>query len=230
MIILGTIINVLAVGIGSLIGLFFHSRVPERYSAITFQAIGLFTLVLGFYMAFRADEWLVVILSLILGGLLGETLRLEVFFDTLAGRLGKRFKTGGKSFNEGLLTAFLLFCMGSMTILGAMEEGMKGQRELYYVKSLMDGISSVALASALGVGVLFSVVPLFLYQTGLTLLAYHFGAFLPESMIMDMTATGGIVLVGLGLNLLQITTIRILNLLPALALALFLSWVSTIIR
>jgi hypothetical protein len=224
MIILGTIINVLAVGVGSFIGLFFHSRVPERYSTITFQAIGLFTLVLGFYMAFRADEWLVVILSLILGGLLGEALRLEAFFDTLAQRLGKSFNTKGKTFNEGLLTAFLLFCMGSMTILGAIEEGMKGQRELYYIKSLMDGISSIALASGLGAGVLFSVVPLFLYQAGLTLLAYHFGAFLPESLIMDMTATGGVILVGLGLNLLRITTIRILSLLPALALALLLSW------
>ncbi len=224
MIILGTIINVLAVLAGSAIGLFFHSRVPERYSAITFQVIGLFTLVLGFYMALRADEWLVVILSLILGGILGEALQFELFFNGLADRLGKRFKIGSKTFNEGLLTAFLLFCMGSMTILGAIEEGMKGQRELYYLKSIMDGISSIALASGLGAGVLFSIVPLFIYQAGLTLLAWHFGAFLPDSITMDLTATGGVMLVGLGLNLLQITRINILNILPALVFALLLSW------
>ncbi len=225
MIILGTIINVLAVLAGGSAGLLFHARLPQRFVGITFQGIGLFTLVLGFSMALEAEEWIVVVLSLVLGGVSGELLRLDAFFDSLANRLGHKFKTGGKRFNEGLLTAFLLYCMGSMTILGAIEEGMTGQRELYYVKSLMDGISSIALASGLGAGVLFSVVPLFVYQAGLTVLAFYFGSFLPELMISSLTATGGVLLIGLGLNILQVTKMSILNLLPSLLFSLLLSWV-----
>lgn len=216
MLITGTIINVVAVVLGSLLGLLFHARLPQRFVKTLFQGIGLFTIVLGIYMALRAEAWILVILSIILGGLLGELLRLEDWFESLATRIGKRFKIGGEQFNKGVLTAFLLFCMGSLTILGAIEEGMGGKPELYYIKSLMDGISSIALASGLGIGVLFSVVPLFIYQAGLTLAASWFGSFMPELMVSGISATGGILLVGLGLNILEITKIKVLNLLPAL--------------
>jgi hypothetical protein len=212
----GTLINVTAVLVGSLIGLTFRSRLPERFVTILFQGIGLFTIVLGIAMAIKAQEWILVILSLIVGGLLGELLNLEKFFDKLASTIGKRFKQGGARFNEGLLTAFLLFCMGSMTILGAIEEGLGNSPNLYYIKSLMDGISSIALASGLGFGVLFSIVPLFIYQAGLTVFASWFGSFMPELMINGISATGGVLLVGLGLNILKISSIKILNLLPSL--------------
>lgn len=224
MIILGTIVNVLAVLLGSLAGLMFHSRLSKRYTDIIFQAIGLFTIILGVMMALRAQEWLVVILSLIIGGVVGEALQLESFFDQLASRLGARFKAGGKNFNEGLLTAFLLFCMGSMTVLGAVEEGMGGKPELYYIKSVMDGISAIALASGMGIGVLFSIIPLFIYQSALTFVAYYFGSFMPELMIASISATGGVLLLGLGLNLLHIAKIKMLNLLPSLAFAAFFAW------
>lgn len=225
MIISGTIINVLAVLAGSLLGLLFHARLPQRFSTIIFQAIGLFTIVLGFTMALKAQEWIIVILSLISGAIIGEWLNLERFFDNLATKTGKAFKAEGKSFNEGLLTAFLLFCMGSMTILGAIEEGLGGTPELYYIKSIMDGISSIALASGLGIGVMFSVVPLFIYQAGLTILATWFGSFMPELIISGITATGGVLLIGLGLNILKIANIRVLNLLPGLAMAVIISYI-----
>ncbi|HMM11994.1 MAG TPA: DUF554 domain-containing protein [Bacteroidales bacterium] len=225
MLILGTIINALAVLLGGLAGLMLHARLPQRYVTALFQAIGLFTLALGMMMALRAQEWLLVVLSLILGALTGELLRMENFFEGLAGRIGKRTGAGGSRFNQGLLTAFLLFCMGSMTILGAVEEGISGERSLYYVKSLMDGISAIALASGLGIGVLFSVVPLFIYQAGLTLLAAWFGASMPELMIDNLTATGGIILLGLGFNILQVTKISVLNLLPALIFAVVTAWI-----
>lgn len=224
MIISGTLINVIAVVAGSLLGMIFHARLPKRFTDIIFQGIGLFTIVLGIAMALKATEWLVVVLSLILGGVLGELFRLESFFDGLASRIGKRFKVGGERFNEGLLTAFLLFCMGSMTVLGAIEEGMGGKPELYYIKSLMDGISSIALASGLGIGVLFSAFPLFVYQAGLTLLAFYFGSFMPEAIIGCISATGGVLLVGLGLNILKLAQIKMLNLLPALLFAALISW------
>lgn len=229
MIITGTLINVAAVTIGSVAGLLFHARLPKRFVTVTFQGIGLFTIVLGVQMALKAEQWIVIILSLIIGGLLGELLRLDVFFESLAGSIGKRFKGGGDRFNEGLLTAFLLFCMGSMTILGAIEEGVQGSRDLYYIKSLMDGISSIALASGLGAGVLFSIVPLFIYQAGLTWLASVFGAFMPALMMNSLTATGGVLLVGLGLNILEVTKISILNLLPSLLVSLLSAWIFLLI-
>lgn len=221
----GTLINVAAVAIGSLAGLIFHARLPSRFTEILFQAIGLFTIVLGISMALKAEEWILVILSLIIGSITGELLRLDRFFDQLADRLGKRFSAESAVFNEGLLTAFLLFCMGSMTILGAIEEGLGGKPELYYIKSLMDGISSVALASGLGLGVLFSIIPLFIYQAGLTLLAANFGEFMPSLMITGISATGGVILVGLGLNLLKISNLRILNMLPSLFLLVLFTWI-----
>ena len=220
----GTLINAAAVIIGSLIGLLFHARLPQRYTDILFQAIGLFTIVLGISMALKAEVWILVILSLIIGAIIGEALRMDRFFDQLAGRLGKYFGIGSGRFNEGLLTSFLLFCMGSMTVLGAIEEGLGGKPELFYIKSLMDGISSIALASGLGIGVLFSVVPLFLYQAGLTVLAAQFGSFMPELMITGISATGGVILVGLGLNLLKITQLRILNLLPSLVVLVLVTY------
>lgn len=224
MIILGTIVNVLAVLLGGLAGLLLHARLPQRYVTALFQAIGLFTFVLGMLMALRAEEWILIVLSLILGALTGELLGLDDFFEGLAERIGRRTGAGGSRFNQGLMTAFLLFCMGSMTILGAVEEGIHGDRSLYYIKSMMDGISAMALASGLGVGVLFSVVPLFAYQAGLTLLAAWFGASMPQLMITTMTATGGIILLGLGFNILGMTKIKVLNLLPSLAFALIAAW------
>ncbi|MCC7317276.1 MAG: DUF554 domain-containing protein [Bacteroidales bacterium] len=220
----GTLINAAAVIIGSLIGLLFHARLPQRYTDILFQAIGLFTIVLGISMALKAEVWILVILSLIIGAIIGEALRMDRFFDQLADRLGKYFGIGSGRFNEGLLTSFLLFCMGSMTVLGAIEEGLGGKPELFYIKSLMDGISSIALASGMGIGVLFSVVPLFLYQAGLTVLAAQFGSFMPELMITGISATGGVILVGLGLNLLKITQLRILNLLPSLVVLVLVTF------
>jgi uncharacterized membrane protein YqgA involved in biofilm formation len=230
MILTGTLINVGAVILGSLVGLAFNKRLPERFVGILFQGIGLFTLVLGIVMALKAQEWIIVILSLITGGMLGELLKLETFFENLATRIGKRFHSAGAKFNEGLLTAFLLFCMGSMTILGAIEEGMGGAPNLYLIKSLMDGISSIALASGLGLGVMFSVVPLILYQGGLTIFASFFGSFMPELMIISLTATGGVLLVGLGLNILKISQIRMLNLLPALLMAVLISWIFLVVN
>ncbi len=220
----GTLINAAAVIIGSLIGLLFHARLPQRYTDILFQAIGLFTIVLGISMALKAEVWILVILSLIIGAIIGEALRMDRFFDQLADRLGKYFGIGSGRFNEGLLTSFLLFCMGSMTVLDAIEEGLGGKPELFYIKSLMDGISSIALASGMGIGVLFSVVPLFLYQAGLTVLAAQFGSFMPELMITGISATGGVILVGLGLNLLKITQLRILNLLPSLVVLVLVTF------
>lgn len=221
----GTLVNVAAVLAGGTIGLIFHSRLPARYSRIVFMAIGLFTLFLGFFLAMRTSNFLIMIFSLVLGSLSGEFLQIDLRMDLLGQKL-KRL-TGGKSarFSEGFVTAFLLFCMGSMTVLGAFEEGLGGEPNLLFAKSLLDGVSSIALAAALGAGVLFSVIPLFIYQGGLTLLAATLGDLFADSVVNEMTAVGGVLLIGLGITILEIKKIPVLNMIPSLIFAVVLAYV-----
>ncbi len=223
---IGTLVNVAAVISGTAIGLILKSRLPEKLVKTVFQALGLFTLVIGFIMALKVNSMLIIVFSLVLGAIVGELIDLEMYADRAGARLKKRIKVGGDKFSEGLLTAFLMFCMGSMTILGAFDEGMKNDSTLLITKSVMDGFSSIALASALGIGVGFSVIPLLVYQGGLTLFASYLGAFFSEPMIMELTATGGILLIGLGFNILEIKKIKVFNLLPALVFAVFFAWLN----
>ena len=221
---LGTIVNTLAVIIGGSLGLLLNKKLPERYVKIFFQVIGLFTLFLGISMALDTTHILHMIIALIIGALIGEYIRLDVLFEKLGTVLKKKFRLGNEKFTEGLLTAFLLYCMGSLTILGAIEEGMDGSPKLLLIKSLMDGISSIALASGLGIGVLFSAIPLLIYQGSLTLLASGFGEFVPEMYITELSAVGGVLLIGLGISIMEIKKINVMNMLPALVMIIILLW------
>jgi len=212
----GTLINVAAVIVGGVLGLLFRSRLPERITHTFFQAIGLFTLFLGFSMSLKTSNPLLLVFSLILGALVGSLLRMQDRMESLGNQIQKRLKLKGGQFSEGMVTAFLMFCMGSMTILGAIEEGLGNEPKLLMIKSLMDGFSSIALVAALGVGVIFSAIPLLIYQGGLTLLAAWVGEAMSSVMIDELTATGGILLIGLGITILGIKKIEVLNLIPAL--------------
>ncbi|MDD4205188.1 MAG: DUF554 domain-containing protein [Candidatus Delongbacteria bacterium] len=216
---LGTIVNTGTVVGGALIGVLIHSRMPERITKTTFQGIGLFTLYIGFTMAAKTGNVLVMVFSIVLGAIFGELLNLEVRMEKVS-EWGKR-KVGSKNdkFTEGFVTAFMLFCMGSMTILGSIEEGLGGEPTLLLAKSFLDGFGAVALASSLGIGVLFSAVPLFFYQGGLTLLAGLVQGYLTEPIINEVSAVGGLMLIGLGITILEIKKLKILNLLPALVFA-----------
>ena len=216
--------NVAAVLAGSLVGILFKSRLPDRFIKIFFQIIGLFTLYLGISMALKSTHVLQMVFSLIIGALVGESLHLDRGLEKLAGKMKKRFKSKNERFTDGLLTAFLLYCMGSLTILGALQEGMTGDAHLLFIKSLMDGVSSIALASGLGVGVLFSAVPLLIFQGGITLLAMWLGDFFPAMMITELSAVGGILLLGLGIDILGIKKINVVNMLPALVVIVVLIW------
>lgn len=213
---IGTLVNVIAVILGSFIGLIIHKKLPDRLVKVTFQVLGLFTVILGIKMSLESENLLILIFSLLLGSLLGSGLKLNDGLEKQTEKLNKRFGGKNQSFNKGLITAFLLFCVGSMTILGAIEEGMNNNPELLLIKSLMDGFSSIALTVAFGVGVMFSVIPLIIFQGGLTLLAMWLGSFFPEIYITEIIAVGGVILLGLGLNLLEITKIKLIDLLPAL--------------
>jgi uncharacterized protein len=224
MILQGTFINVATVLAGSCVGYFFHSKLPKRLVDITFQAIGLFTLYIGVTMAMRVHQILILIFSMVLGSLLGEWLNLEALINRFSNWVKVRFKFNQPTFSEGMISAFLLFCMGSMTILGAFEEGTQGKSDLLVAKSIMDGVSSVALASALGIGVAFSVLPLLVFQGGLTLLALWFGKLMPQTVIDEMSAVGGLLLVGLGLSILEIKKVKVINMLPAIVIAIALAF------
>ena len=214
---LGTILNAATVIVGSGIGLALKKALPEKYTTIYFQAVGLFTLILGIRMSLNISAPLVIAMSLIVGGLFGEFCKLEDRMNRLGDTVKARFKIGNAKFTEGMITAFLLFCMGSMSILGPVEEGLTGKMsELLKAKSLLDGFSSLLLASALGIGVLFSVIPLVIYQGGITLAVRLIGQDIPEHYINEITVVGGILLIGLSLDILNIKKLRIMNLLPAL--------------
>ncbi|GAB7087939.1 DUF554 domain-containing protein [Marinifilum fragile] len=222
---IGTLINVGAIILGGSIGLLFRTKIPERLFKIVFQAIGVFTLYLGISMALKANELLIMVFSLVLGSLFGELLRLEERVETLSERLKKRVGSGDANFSTGLLTAFMLFCMGAMTIVGSLEEGMGKEPTLLLTKSLMDGISSVALAAVMGIGVLFSVIPLLIYQGGLTLLAALFGDIIPQVVINEITGIGGVLIIALGISILELKKIKVLNMLPAILIEILLCYI-----
>jgi len=221
---IGTLVNSAAVVIGSLLGLTVRSKLPEKVTERVFQGIGLFTVFLGLKMAFRTENYLLMIFSMVLGAIAGELLDI----DRLVGRFGewlkKRVKSKNDRFSDGLVTAFLLFCMGSMTILGAFEEGLGGKPDLLLAKSVLDGFSSIALSASLGVGVIFSVIPLLIYQGGLTLFAASLQGILTEGVINELTSVGGLLLIGLGINILGIKKLRILNMIPALLIVIVLAY------
>ncbi len=222
--VLGTVVNAGAVVAGSIFGLLLHTRLPKRLSSIAFQAIGLFTLFLGISMALKTKNVLILVFSVVGGAIIGEALDIESYLNRFGDWLKKRLRIGSERFSEGLVAAFLLFCMGSMTVLGAIEEGTGKVPTLFYTKSLLDGFASIALSATLGLGVFFSVIPLFIYQAGLTLLVRLLGTVLSDGMVAEMTAAGGLILLGLGISILDLRRIKVVNMLPALVVAALLSY------
>lgn len=233
---MGTVINVAAILIGGTIGLLFGARIPERVKSTVVSGMGLFTAVVGIQMFFKTENALIVLGSILFGALLGEWWRIEDGLEALGRFLEKRFaaartddsinpENGQSRFVLGFLTASLLYCIGPMAILGSIQDGLTGNYQTLAIKSVLDGFASVAFASTLGVGVLFSIVPLAIYQGGISLLAGQFNAIVTPAMLSEMTATGGVILFGLAISrLLEIKQIRVGNYLPALAIAPLIVW------
>ena len=215
---LGSIVNALSVIIGSIIGIYFGSFLSEKIRKAVFQIIGLFTLALGMQMSLKTNQFLILLVSLIIGTIIGESFSIEKGIESLSNKLKIKLQSENKLFSEGLITAFLLYCVGSMTFVGSIEEGIHQDRTLMYTKSLMDGITSILLASSFGSGVLFSAMPLLIFQSTLTLGAIYFEAYLHPELITEISALGGVIIIGIGLNILEITKIKVSNMLPALLL------------
>lgn len=221
----GTIVNVVAIFLGCSAGFILKSKFPEKIEKIIMQALGLASLLIGMQMAIKADNILLVIFSLVIGGVIGEIIDIEAGLERFGERIKRKFKSNNTSerFVEGFLTASLLYCVGSMAIMGAIKEGLSGDPDILYAKSLLDGVTSIAFTAAMGIGVLFSAIPVFLYQGGITLLARTIKDFLSPEIINEMTAVGGILIWGIGFGLLGIKKIKVGNLLPAILVAAFLA-------
>ena len=219
---IGTLVNAGAVIVGGAVGMMFNKSMPERFKTIYFQAVGLFTMAMGIGMVYNMQNILIVVSSVAVGALLGEWMNIERAVDRLSEYLRKKLRIGNEKFSEGLVTSFLLFCIGAMTIVGAIDEGTGRSSEVLFTKSLMDGFSALLLASAFGLGVIFSSVPLLIFQGGITLLAMSASHFFTPEIIAGLTSTGGILLIGLGINILEIKKLRIMNMIPALLVVVIL--------
>jgi len=224
---MGTVINVIAILLGGGIGMLFGSRLSDQLKSTVISGMGLFVMAIGLQMFLEiqsAGDALIVLGALLAGALVGEWWRIEERIEAFGGWLERKFTrgNGGASsrFVRGFLGASLIFCSGPMAILGSINDGLRGDYLTLSIKSVLDGFIAIAFSSTLGVGVMFSVIPIILYQGGISLLAQQFSALMSDKMIDLMTATGGLLLVGLSISsLLELKKIRVGNFLPGLAIA-----------
>ncbi len=232
----GTLLNIVTVLIGGTLGLLFGARVPERLKATVVTGMGLFVAAIGIQMFLKTGNSLIVLGALLIGALLGEWWGIEDGLQSLGQILEKRFSRNAADngdtssrFVRGFLTASLLFCVGPLAILGSIQDGLTGNYNLLAVKSVLDGFASLAFASTLGVGVLFSALVILVYQGGISLLAAQLNSVVTSSMLNELTAAGGVILMGLSISsLLEIKKIRIGNFLPALAVAPLIVWIMSL--
>lgn len=222
----GTIVNTIAIIVGASLGILFRNGIPEKSKTTILQGIGLAVILVGINMAIKADNELIIIISLALGALLGEMMRIDYHLNSFAEKLeklvgGDKGKEG--NFVKGFVSASLIFCIGAMAIMGSLEGGLTNTYKILYVKSALDFITSIILGSSLGIGVAFSALPVFLYQGMITLMAWGIKPFLTDPVILYMTATGGLLIIGIGINILGIKEINVANLLPAIFIAIFVT-------
>jgi hypothetical protein len=221
----GTLLNILAVLIGGALGTWLGDKLPQRWRETVLWGLGLFVISVGAQMTFESQNALITLGSVLVGGLLGEWWDIEARLKGLGAwletRLARNTDTAGTArFIKGFVSASLIFCVGPMTILGSIQDGLTGNYQLLAIKSVLDGFAALAFAASLGVGVLFSTLIILIYQGGLSLLAAQAQNLLTTPMIAEMTAAGGLLVMGIGVSaLLELKPIRIANYLPALVIA-----------
>ena len=212
----GTLFNVVTVLLGSTIGLLFKKIINPELNKKVFFVMGLFTLVLGFSMAIKSTDFILMFLSLVFGTMYGEYCELDKSITHFTEKLKKKIKVKDDKFTDGIVTAFLLFCIGSMTIVGAIDEGLGKTPDILYTKAVMDGVSSIILASAFGIGVMFSIFPMLIFQGGLTVLVFYYKDFFPSELIEHISAVGGVLIIAIGFKILGYKKINPTNMLPTL--------------
>ncbi|WP_407306062.1 DUF554 domain-containing protein [Desulfosporosinus sp. SB140] len=219
---LGTIVNTIAIVIGGFTGLLFGQALPEKMKSTVIQGIGLVVLLIGGSMALQTKNSLVIIASLVIGGIIGEWIDIELRLKEFGQWLENKFAKNGEKtgFTKAFVTASLIYCVGAMAIMGSLESGLKGNHNILFAKSMLDGISAIVFASSMGIGVVASAAPVFLYQGAITLGAGLLQGILSGPVIGEMGATGGLLIVGIGINILEIKEVKVGNLLPGIFLAI----------
>ncbi len=217
---LGTIVNCLTIIAGSVIGIGFKNKIPEKYNQTVMQAIGLAVILVGIKGALGCNDLLIIIISLAIGSLMGEMIGIENYLELLGKFIETKLSKSASGFSAGFVTASLLYCVGSMAIVGALESGLTGNHDTLFAKATLDGIVSILLSSSLGIGVLFSAVPVLIYQGVITLLAGVIKPLLTPAVISQMSAIGGLLIVGIGLNMIREKKLKIGNMLPAIFIPL----------
>lgn len=225
---LGSLVNGLAIAAGGLAGLLLGARLPERIRLILFQGLGLCVMVLGIQAALNTARPVIMIGSIVIGSVTGELLRLEDRLGRLSELLKARLRSSNPRFTEGLLSASVIFCIGAMGILGSFEEGLRGSRDIVYAKSIIDGCAAMAMASAMGIGVAVSGAAVFLYQGLLVIFAGALSVVITPPVMTELTAVGGVIILGIGINMLNLLAIRLANMIPALVVVVILA--SVLIR
>jgi len=221
---IGTLVNTATVIAGAGIGMLVGERLPDRMKHIVISALGLITLWIGINMVIKGQKPVLVVVAVVAGALIGELLRLEERLERFADWVRRRARSEAPHFVLGFVSASLLFCVGPMTVVGSLEDGLKGDPTLLITKAIMDGFAAVALASGMGVGVLFSFLTVLIVQGGLTLMGSQMQFVLEPGILQPLTAVGGIIILGLGLRLLEIKQIPVANFLPALILIVPLAY------
>lgn len=219
----GTIVNAITILLGSGLGLLLKRDIPDKYQKIIVQGIGLAVGLIGLQMALKTQNILIVIISLVIGAIVGEAIDIDKWLgkmgDRLTAKLGSQYGNAG----QGFVTASLVFCVGAMAVVGAIQDGLTGNTSTLYAKAMLDGVFAMVLASGMGIGVAFSSIPVFIYQGSITLLAMTFGNVLSEAAILEMTAVGGLLIVGISIIMLDIKQVKVANLLPAIPVAAVLA-------
>jgi len=228
---LGTIVNTAAIIVGSILGLLLKGGIPKRFNDIIMKALALSVLYIGISGSLKSTDTLLLILSLIIGAIIGEFIDVDKWLNQLGQTIEAKFKKLGKGGNiaEGFVSASLLFCIGSMAIVGAIQSGLEGNHTMLFIKSMLDGITSIIYASSMGIGVIFSAVAVFLYQGAITLASSFLGNILQEDQIANITGIGSILIMGLGLNMLGITKIKVANFLPAIFIPMVYYIISSLV-
>jgi hypothetical protein len=227
----GTLINAAAICAGALLGTLLKKGIPQRVGDTVIQGLGLAVILIGAQMALQTRNPLIVIGSLALGGVVGAGLDIEGRLESLGKRIEARFGRPGESgMAYAFVTASLIFCVGAMAVMGAIEDGLTGNPKTLIAKAMLDGIAATIFASTMGIGVLFSAVPVLIYQGSITLAARFVGAGLSPWVVAELTATGGLLIVAIGLNLIKAARIKVGNLLPAIFIAAIITAVIEMTR
>lgn len=220
----GVIVNVVAIIIGCVLGLTFKRFIKDSYKETIMNGIAIAVIMMGIMNVLESNEFIIVIVSIVVGSLIGEILNIEGKIDGFANRLSLKFAkedSPESTFAEGFVTTTLIFCVGAMAIVGALESGLTGNHDTLFAKSLLDGVASIIFASTFGIGVIFSAIPVFIYEGSMVLGATFIKDLLNPEMITEISAVGGILIIAIALNILNLKKIKIGNMLPSIVIPVF---------